>query len=145
MNALSEKLSRSWQLFKSSVVVIRKHPKLLVFPIVTSLLTVVIALFFLAPLVLVLLAPHWIQNTPWQVLVERWGFVRFHDGTGGNAQFQLLATLMTVLLRDKGEPERQAIISSVASKTASFSTPAMLNGGKFAFAQEAYVAVARSG
>ena len=94
MNALSEKLSRSWQLFKSSVVVIRKHPKLLVFPIVTSLLTVVIALFFLAPLVLVLLAPHWVQNTPWQVLVERWGFVRFHNGTGGNAQFQLLATLL---------------------------------------------------
>ena len=60
-------------------------------------------------------------------------------------RFQLLATPMTVLLRDKGEPERQAIISSVASKTASFSTPAMLNGGKFAFAQEAYVAVARSG
>jgi hypothetical protein len=94
MNALSEKIGRSWQLFKSSVVVIRNHPKLLVFPIVTGLLTVVIALFFLAPLVLVLLAPHWIQNTPWQVLAERWGFVRFHYGAGGNAQFQPLATLL---------------------------------------------------
>lgn len=93
MNALSEKLDRSWQLFKSSVVVIRKHPKLLVFPIVTGMLTLVIALFFLAPLVLVVLAPHWIQNTPWQVLVERWGFVRFHYGTA-NAQFQPLATLL---------------------------------------------------
>jgi ubiquinone/menaquinone biosynthesis C-methylase UbiE len=60
-------------------------------------------------------------------------------------RFQLLATPMTVLLGGKNEPERQAIIASVASKTASFSTPAMLSGGKFAFAQEAYVAVARGG
>ena len=59
MNAISEKLNRSWQLFKTSVVVIRTHPKLLVFPIVTGVLTLVIALFFLAPVVLVLLAPHW--------------------------------------------------------------------------------------
>jgi SAM-dependent methyltransferase len=59
-------------------------------------------------------------------------------------QFQLLATPMTVLLNDKTEPERQAVISSVASKTAILSTPAMLDGGKFTFPQEAYVAIARS-
>ena len=58
-------------------------------------------------------------------------------------QFQLLATPMTVLLNDKAEPERQAVISSVASKTAIVSTRAMLDGGKFTFPQEAYVAVAR--
>ena len=59
-------------------------------------------------------------------------------------RFQLLATPMTVLLNDKTEPERQAVISSVASKTAILSTPAMLDGGKFTFPQEAYVAIARS-
>jgi len=59
-------------------------------------------------------------------------------------RFQLLATPMTVLLNDKAEPERQAVISSVASKTAILSTPAMLDGGKFTFPQEAYVAIARS-
>jgi ubiquinone/menaquinone biosynthesis C-methylase UbiE len=58
-------------------------------------------------------------------------------------RFQLLATPMTVLLKDKIEPERQAIISSVASKAATLSGPAMLDGGKFTFPQEAYVAVAR--
>jgi hypothetical protein len=42
----------------------------------------------------------------------------------------------------KTEPERQAIISSVASTTATVSTPAMLDDGKFAFRQEAYVAIA---
>jgi hypothetical protein len=59
-------------------------------------------------------------------------------------RFQLLATPMTILLKDKSEPERHAIISSVASKITTLSTPAMLEGGKFTFPQEAYVAVARS-
>jgi len=59
MNTLADKLQRSWQLFKGSVSVIRTHPKLLVFPIVTGLLTGAIALFFLAPVALVLLAPVW--------------------------------------------------------------------------------------
>ncbi len=58
-------------------------------------------------------------------------------------RFQLLATPMTILLKDRAEPERQAIISSVSSKTASLSTPTMLDGGKFTFPQEAYVALAR--
>jgi ubiquinone/menaquinone biosynthesis C-methylase UbiE len=57
-------------------------------------------------------------------------------------RFQLLATPMTVLLNDKIEPERQAIISSVASKAATLAAPSMLDGGKFTFPQEAYVAVA---
>jgi len=57
-------------------------------------------------------------------------------------RFQLLATPMTILLKDKTEPERQVIISSVASRTATLSTPTMLEGGKFTFPQEAYVAVA---
>jgi hypothetical protein len=51
---------------------------------------------------------------------------------------------MTTLLKDKAEAERQTIIASVASRTASFSTPTMLEGGKFSFGQEAYVATARN-
>jgi ubiquinone/menaquinone biosynthesis C-methylase UbiE len=58
-------------------------------------------------------------------------------------RFELLATPMTVLLKDEIDPERQAIISSVAAKAASLSAPSMLDGGKFTFPQEAYVAVAR--
>jgi hypothetical protein len=59
-------------------------------------------------------------------------------------RFQLLATPMTILLRDKTEAERQAIISSVASKTTNLSTSEMLDGGMFSFPQEAYVAIART-
>ena len=57
-------------------------------------------------------------------------------------RFQLLATPMTVLLTDRAEPERQAIISSVASRATALSTPEMLAGGRFTFPQEAYVASA---
>lgn len=57
-------------------------------------------------------------------------------------RFQLLATPMTILLRDKTEPERQAIITSVSSRVTALSTPEMLDGGRFTFPQEAYVAVA---
>jgi hypothetical protein len=59
-------------------------------------------------------------------------------------RFQLLATPMTVLLKDRPEPERHVIISSVASKTMSFSTPVMLDGGRFTFPQEAYVDIGQS-
>jgi hypothetical protein len=59
-------------------------------------------------------------------------------------RFQLLATPMTTLLKDKAEAERQTIIASVAARTAGFSTPTMLEGGRFSFPQEAYVATARN-
>jgi len=58
-------------------------------------------------------------------------------------RFQLLATPMTVLLKDRTESERQAIISSTASKTMALSTPAMLESGTFTFPQQAYVAIAQ--
>jgi ubiquinone/menaquinone biosynthesis C-methylase UbiE len=57
-------------------------------------------------------------------------------------RFQLLATPMTVLLKDKIEPERHAIISSIASRATTLSIASMLDGGKFTFPQEAYVAIA---
>ena len=59
-------------------------------------------------------------------------------------RFQLLATPMAVLLKGQTEPERHATISSIASKTMTFSTPAMLDRDRFTFPQEAYVAVGQS-
>jgi hypothetical protein len=41
------------------------------------------------------------------------------------------------------EVERQAIISSVALKTMTFSTAAKLDGGRFTFPQDAYFAIAK--
>lgn len=59
-------------------------------------------------------------------------------------RFQLVATPMSVLLKDRTEAERQEIVSSVSAETATLSTPAMLDGARFTFPQEAYVALARS-
>jgi ubiquinone/menaquinone biosynthesis C-methylase UbiE len=59
-------------------------------------------------------------------------------------QFQLLATPMTVLLKGRTEPEREAMISSIASKTVALSKPAMLDGDRFTFPQQAYVAIAQT-
>jgi ubiquinone/menaquinone biosynthesis C-methylase UbiE len=60
-------------------------------------------------------------------------------------RFQLLATPMMTLLKDMSTPEREQIVSDVASSTASFSAPESLDGGTFSFPQEAYVATARNG
>src|SRR5204862_292365 len=51
-------------------------------------------------------------------------------------RFQLLATPLTVLLHDKTEPERQAVISSVASKTAILSPGLLAGGGVFGVENE---------
>ncbi len=56
-------------------------------------------------------------------------------------RFQLLATPMAALLSSREEADRQAAIKTIALDTASFSDPAMLEGGGFSFRQEAYVGI----
>jgi hypothetical protein len=85
---IAEKVQRSWQVFKRSVGVIRENPKLLVFPVVTGVLTTAIALFFLAPVALVVAAPHWVAGSTIQTLANSIGFLRFPSG-GGNFNFQI--------------------------------------------------------
>jgi hypothetical protein len=92
MNSITDKLTRSWRLFRTSITVIRTHPKLLVFPIVTGLLTLFIALFFLAPVVLLLVAPHWLQGGPFQGIADHLGFLRVRHGANFNFQVQPLGT-----------------------------------------------------
>ena len=58
-------------------------------------------------------------------------------------RFQLLATPMTALLKERTESQRQAIISSVASETIALSTPAILEDGRFTFPQQVYVSIAQ--
>lgn len=48
----TSKFARSWALFTSTLQVLRQHPKLLLFPIVTGVSSVVIAIFFFAPALL---------------------------------------------------------------------------------------------
>ncbi len=59
MNALFERFRRSLELFKVSLRVMRDHPKLLLFPLLINLFIVAIALFFLCPVGLAVVAAHW--------------------------------------------------------------------------------------
>jgi hypothetical protein len=52
------KFENSWRLFKASITVTFKYRKLLWFPILVAILTVLIALFFLSAMVLPALAAH---------------------------------------------------------------------------------------
>jgi len=47
----------------------------------------------LGPVIALLLAPHWLQNTPWQTLAQRFGFLRLHHGASFNAPFQPVVSL----------------------------------------------------
>jgi hypothetical protein len=64
------KFRRSWLLFKSSVSVIGKNPKLLVFPIVIAGFVALIALFFLAPLVFKPTGFALSQGEHWQAVFD---------------------------------------------------------------------------
>ena len=92
MKVVRQKLQRSLQLVQRAVLVIRKYPNLLVFPLVTGLLTAGIALFFLAPVALVLLAPHWAPGAKLQALADHIALIRFN--TGFNFQVRPLGTLI---------------------------------------------------
>jgi hypothetical protein len=59
------RFTRSWLLFKSSISVIARNKQLLLFPVVTGVLTVVIILFFVAPALL------WPTGHPYSS-VEHW-------------------------------------------------------------------------
>ena len=98
MNTIAEKIQRSWQLFTRSVGVIQEHPKLLVFPVVTGVLTTAIALFFLAPVVLVVAAPHWVAGSTIQKLADSIGFLRFQSGGVFNFHIQTLGTAILAFM-----------------------------------------------
>jgi ubiquinone/menaquinone biosynthesis C-methylase UbiE len=60
-------------------------------------------------------------------------------------RFQLIATPMAGLLRERNEAERKAIIENVAETTRSLIGQEMLHDGRFSFPQEAHVAIAHRG
>jgi hypothetical protein len=79
------KFERSWMLFKSSLNVILKNKELLIFPIVTSIATVVILLFFFAPAALWPTGHSYFSAEHWHALAGMYfqpAKVRGHDGFG---------------------------------------------------------------
>ena len=58
-------------------------------------------------------------------------------------RFQLIATPMASLLKDREALDRQHLIEAISADTESSLDPSMREGGRFSFPQEAYVATAR--
>ncbi|WP_245284454.1 class I SAM-dependent methyltransferase [Bradyrhizobium sp. WSM2254] len=57
-------------------------------------------------------------------------------------RFQLTATPMAALLTDKGAPQRERLIVSIADDATSRLDPSMLAGGKLTFPQQSFVVLA---
>lgn len=96
------RFQRSWQLFKCSLAVIRGNRTLLLFPIVITLLTCVIALFFLAPIALWNTGHSYTDSAHWQAVAHRWvtwdaGGKELHVNPAGYvllASFYLVSTFL---------------------------------------------------
>jgi hypothetical protein len=86
MNAVTERLRRSGDLFRRSILVIRDHPKLLAFPALTGLLTTAIALFFLVPVLLAVVFPQWLGGSPLSAIPQSLGFIQHQHGANVSVQ-----------------------------------------------------------
>jgi Family of unknown function (DUF6159) len=75
------KFARSWLLFTTSLQVVRQNKKLLLFPVVTSVCSVVMVLFFFAPALLYLRGHAPRDPAHWQSLGHQLGF----DFAGGES------------------------------------------------------------
>lgn len=92
------KFQRSWALFKSSLQVISANKKLLLFPILITLLLCVIALFFIAPIALWDTGHAYTDPAHWKAVADHW-LVWSGDGRDmkfSNAGYALLAVLYLV-------------------------------------------------
>ena len=82
MNIMS-RFQRSWQLFKSSLFIIARNKRLLVFPIIIFFLTMMIILFFLAPVVLRPTGYSYASAQHWQAIGHSL-FTQSPDAAAGN-------------------------------------------------------------
>jgi hypothetical protein len=77
------RFQRSWQLFKSSLFIIARNKQLLVFPIIIFCLTMLIMLFFLAPVVLRPTGYSYASAQHWQAIGHSL-FTQSPDAAAGN-------------------------------------------------------------
>ncbi|HWQ91651.1 MAG TPA: DUF6159 family protein [Clostridia bacterium] len=65
------KFQNSWQLFKSSIAVMAREKKLLLFPVLTTLCTIVIGALFLAPVAFQSSGHSYTSGQHWQAVADR--------------------------------------------------------------------------
>ncbi len=105
------KFKSSWQLFKASIAVTLRHRKLLLFPVLTTCLTTLIALFFLSAMALPVVLYHTgyrlDQREHWAALSNHYAPQRAHHtqprDPASNAS-EALSGLLTDLSAAVGQP-----------------------------------------
>src|ERR1043165_6281153 len=80
---LFSKFQRSWILFKTSVLIVLKHKKLLVFPVLTLFLTAIILLFFVTLIALQKTGYSYSQFAHWKAVGQTMFVETASDRTGG--------------------------------------------------------------
>ena len=66
------RFERSWSLFRSSLAVILRNKELLIFPVITSIASVVVFLFFFAPAVLWPTGHSYLTAEHWHALADKY-------------------------------------------------------------------------
>src|SRR5215510_8055260 len=92
--------TRSWLLFKSSISVIARNKTLLLFPVVISVLTVIIILFFVAPALLWPTGHAYTSVEHWQAIGSK--FITVSSSFSGRNDIRFIespgATAYVILL-----------------------------------------------
>jgi len=92
------KFQRSWLLFKSSISVITRNKQLLLFPIVISVLTLVIILFFAAPAALWPTGHSYTSLEHWQAIGATFFRVSSHATNSSETTFTYSPTAIAYLV-----------------------------------------------
>src|SRR5688572_28445236 len=78
--SFTTRIHTSWQLLQSSLRVMREHPKLFLFPLLSTVCCIALALFFFAPILLLVFGGVWAEQRGWTVTKEYFDAVFYAYG-----------------------------------------------------------------
>ena len=100
MSSFTDKFRTSWELLRRSLQVLQKNPKLYLFPVVSTLCALAIALFFLAPILAVLFANFWgakaVTEADWDAVMARYNSAMYAYGVVIYLVSMFVGTFMNV-------------------------------------------------
>src|SRR4051812_32957987 len=70
--SLVTRLNTSWQLLQSSLQILRRNPRLVLFPLVSTACTIVLALFFFMPVLVLIFSNGWPTVEHWRATAHHW-------------------------------------------------------------------------
>lgn len=139
----SDRLKTSMELLKSSLQVIRRHPRLMLFPIASSGFMLLLALFFFAPIIGLVVSEIWWNPRSWEVIArgahqmgkeEALGNFMRSLATGFYAYGVLIYLVSTVLAAFFNVAFYHEILRSLAGET-----PSLRRGLRFAWSRSSAI------